>query len=785
MKRKVTNTLLSCLLSLILSSTVFAEDNPNTEQYKQTSDKQVAKYSGETMVITTSHKLFPNTTVATPSFQVTSEDINKTNLITASDAIKLAPSVHVRRRFYGDTNGVTAIRGSTNFQTNHFNLFVDGIPLHNPVQTKWNGAPKWSLIAPNAIDTATVFYGPYSAEHKGSFGGTFDLKTKLPEKFEMHMDVTGIIQDSDRFGKHEALTGHKEFISAGNRFDKFTVYGFFNHIENQGQAQSFAATVDPSPIGNSGDPATAVSGAAFPEDISGASSVVTGDVGINQNKTDLYEIKLGYDFTDDLRGLFTMAYENTTRSSEARSYLKDANGDTVWDGLVTQNGVEFEANPSSFGRGVFRGTENERQTLIYGLNLSGKITENWSLDTTASYFDAFKDQNRESKFSKKDPAYQTDTSGRINEIEAWWADYSVKLATDKFLGRDDLGFMAGYQYNHSFLKLESFESDDVISGSKNEPRLDNFNGGATQTNSLFLQADWDITDQLNIMAGGRYDYWESRGHIENESLPGRDASSRFSPKASLSFSPTDKLNFRYSFAKAYRFPVVEELFESSTNTNSVNISDPNLGPEKGYFHDLKIQYELPAGYVSASFFYNTIDDEILRTRTRVFDDEGISTTNRTRSIDETETIGIELVYVQDHIFDLPLSLSLNGTWINKEIKKDSNNPDLQGNEWPRLPRWRANATATYHTTENWDNVLSVQYRNDQFSNENNDDVNQGVFGTSSAYVLLNFKTTYSLELSNDITTRFSVGVDNILNEAYYDFHPYPQRTFFANIALDI
>jgi iron complex outermembrane receptor protein len=785
MKRKVTNTLLSCLLSLILSSTVFAEDNPNTEQYKQTSDKQVAKYSGETMVITTSHKLFPNTTVATPSFQVTSEDINKTNLITASDAIKLAPSVHVRRRFYGDTNGVTAIRGSTNFQTNHFNLFVDGIPLHNPVQTKWNGAPKWSLIAPNAIDTATVFYGPYSAEHKGSFGGTFDLKTKLPEKFEMHMDVTGIIQDSDRFGKHEALTGHKEFISAGNRFDKFTVYGFFNHIENQGQAQSFAATVDPSPIGNSGDPATAVSGAAFPEDISGASSVVTGDVGINQNKTDLYEIKLGYDFTDDLRGLFTMAYENTTRSSEARSYLKDANGDTVWDGLVTQNGVEFEANPSSFGRGVFRGTENERQTLIYGLNLSGKITENWSLDTTASYFDAFKDQDRESKFSKKDPAYQTDTSGRINEIEAWWADYSVKLATDKFLGRDDLGFMAGYQYNHSFLKLESFESDDVISGSKNEPRLDNFNGGATQTNSLFLQADWDITDQLNIMAGGRYDYWESRGHIENESLPGRDASSRFSPKASLSFSPTDKLNFRYSFAKAYRFPVVEELFESSTNTNSVNISDPNLGPEKGYFHDLKIQYELPAGYVSASFFYNTIDDEILRTRTRVFDDEGISTTNRTRSIDETETIGIELVYVQDHIFDLPLSLSLNGTWINKEIKKDSNNPDLQGNEWPRLPRWRANATATYHTTENWDNVLSVQYRNDQFSNENNDDVNQGVFGTSSAYVLLNFKTTYSLELSNDITTRFSVGVDNILNEAYYDFHPYPQRTFFANIALDI
>ncbi|MEE9423544.1 MAG: TonB-dependent receptor [Methylococcales bacterium] len=788
MKRKTTNTLFSCLLSLLLSSAVFAEDNPNTEQYKQASDKQVAKYSGETMVITTSHKLFPNTTVATPSFQVTSEDINKTNLVTASDAIKMAPSVHVRRRFYGDTNGITAIRGSTNMQTNHFNLFVDGIPLHNPVQTKWNGAPKWSLIAPNAIDTATVFYGPYSAEHKGSFGGTFDLKTKLPEKFEMHIEAQGFIQDSDRFGKNEALTGHREFISAGNRFDKFTVYGFFNHIENEGQPQSFGSTSneeleeiknDPE---TSGKPTSTVSGAAFPEDIQGGTSVISGDKGVNQNKTDLYAVKLGYDFTDDLRGLFTMAYENTTRSSESRSYLKDENGDTVWDGLATENGFVFEANPSNFGRGTFTGTENERQTLMYGLNLSGKISDNWSLDTTASYFDAFKDQGRESKFSKKDPAYQADTSGRINEIEAWWADYSIKLATDKLFGRDDLGFMAGYQYNHSFLKLESFESDDVISGSKDESRFDNFNGGATQTNSLFLQTDWDITDQLNIMAGGRYDYWKSRGHIENESLPGRDAVSRFSPKASLSFSPTDKLNFRYSFAKAYRFPVVEELFESSTNTNSVNISDPNLGPEKGYFHDLKIQYELPSGYASASVFYNTIDDEILRTRTR---QTGGGTKNRTRSIDETETIGIELVYVQDYIFDLPLSLSLNGTWINKEIKKDSNNPDLQDNEWPRLPKWRANATATYHTTDNWDNVLSVQYRNDQHSTEKNDDVNQGVFETSSAYVLLNFKTTYRLDLGNDITTRFSVGVDNILNESYYDFHPYPQRTFFANIALDI
>lgn len=42
-----------------------------------------------------------------------------------------------------------------------------------------------------------------------------------------------------------------------------------------------------------------------------------------------------------------------------------------------------------------------------------------------------------------------------------------------------------------------------------------------------------------------------------------------------------------------------------------------------------------------------------------------------------------------------------------------------------------------------------------------------------------------MDIGNDITAKFSVGVDNILDENYYDHHPYPQRTYFANIALDI
>ena len=738
-------------------------------------------HRGEDMIITTGHKLFPNTTIATPSFNVSKEDLDKTNVTSSEDIIRMAPSVHVRRRFYGDTNGVTAIRGSTNFQTNHFNMYVDGLPLHNPVQTKWNGAPKFNLIAPNALESATVFYGPYSVEHKGSFGGTFDLKTRLPEKFEMSMEATGIIQPSSQNGqREEVLTGHKEFISAGNRFGDWTVFGFYNHLENEGQPQSFATSFAKTP-----DPdktSIPVRGAYLSTDEFGKPEYLTADLGNNVNITDLYEIKVSYDLNQDLRALFTLALEDTERNAQPRTYLKDAAGNPVWGSntQITQNGQTFIANPVSFGSPTLQGTENERKTLAYGLNLSGKLTENWGIDTTASFFDAIKDVTYNTNLSRNDPGFETDKSGNIVDNDIWWADYSIKLATQKLFGRDDLGLMTGYQFNHSFLDIDQFSSNDAVEGVKDEET--SANGGSTQTQSVFMQADWDFLNNWNVLAGLRYDHWStSRGHRNSVAITDRDES-RVSPKASLSFTPLNELSLRYSFSKAYRFPVAEELFDSSVNRNFANISDPTLEPESGYFHDFKVQYELDQGFASVSLFYNEIEDEILRTSTVI---EGGGSRNRTRGIDKTETIGLEFIYQQDYIFELPIGLSVNGTWLNKEVKEDRNSPEIVGNEWVRIPRWRANGTLTYHTTEHWDNIAAFQFRSKQHNSEKNADDYGRVYGGSSEFLIVNFKSAYKMPIGNDMTAKFSVGVDNVLNEKYFDAHPYPQRTYFATIGLDI
>ena len=746
------------------------------------------------MVITTSGKLFPETTIATPSFEINEEDIAKVNLTTAEDIVRGAPGLQVRRRFIGDTNGVVASRGSTNFQTAHTMMFQDGIPLSNLTQTKWNGAPRWTQIAPNSVESVKIFYGPFSAQHSGgSFGSVIEVKSKMPDDFEMHMDATGFMQESDRFGRDETLWGHKEFISAGNRFGDVTVSGFFNHIENQGQPQMWDAQTL-SAVGSAvadGKTATAVTGGQYGQNTSGQTTIITGDSGIEETINDLYSVKLGYDITDNLRALFNINFEDFERTTgiddlAARNYLRQADGSQFWgtgSTWASQDGAEFKPTKRSWGASRYAPSESVRQTLSYGFNLSGQVNDDWSIDTTASYFDAFKDLNYKPDYSSLDPS--DNGEGDIVDKEMWWATFDFKLATDHFLGDENLGFMWGYQYHQADLNTITYNSDNISVQEQSSVKQDA--GGETQLHSGFAQLDYDFLGDFNIMAGARLDYWAASGGHDvkkgwggyNRAFDDREQT-RVSPKASISWAPNE-FSARYSFSRAYRFALAQELFESTSAGASKSVADPSLGPENGNFHNLTLAYEIPEGLVSVDFFYNTIEDEIMNT-SKVVDGQNLSTF---LGIDKTETIGVQMVYKQDNLFDLPLDLNLNGTWLDKQIVANSGREELVGKQWVRTSNWKANGSATYHLTDQWDTTLSANYRGPQYAEEDNSDNTSGVYGASDEYLLLNVKTQYKQPLAHDMTATFSMGVDNLLNENYFDMHPYPQRTYFANVSLDI
>src|SRR5690606_5633238 len=136
------------------------------------------------------------------------------------------------------------------------------------------------------------------------------------------------------------------------------------------------------------------------------------------------------------------------------------------------------------------------------------------------------------------------------------------------------------------LNMDVFNSQRWDKGDNNG--LTSSSGGETNLQALFAQMNWSINERWDLSLGGRYERWQSEGGYFGDADPktpefdiaavADNSSNQFSPKFSLGFAPVDEWQLRYSLARAYRFPVVEELFMQSQSYSSAVEARPDLKP---------------------------------------------------------------------------------------------------------------------------------------------------------------------------------------------------------------
>ncbi|MFQ5580693.1 MAG: TonB-dependent receptor [Nitrospiria bacterium] len=720
----------------------------------------------------TGKKEKPKTDKLAPSIVVEAEEVEHYNAPTIEDVIKYQPSLIVRRRFIGDPNGTLGIRGSNMFQTTRSMVFADGLPLHNLLQSRFSGAPRWSLAAPSEVDSVEVIYGPFNAEYSGNaMGGVVKIKTKMPEKEEYYIKGSTFIQDFDFFNTKETVQGNREFFSYGNKVGDLSVYFFYDRLENEGHPMTFRfdtgfAIPTTEPV---------VTGAVKARDERSRDAIFFADTGVEEVNTDLLKLKMGYDVTPDLLSVVTLAYEKRERSTVPNNYLRDASGNIVWGDLsgatkdAVFNGEAFDVRADRFGV-----SDSERKTFLAGLHFEGNLSGNWDTESTLSHFDVLKDESISSTRSPADP--NNDNSGRITDFgDTGWMTYDLKFVNRKFLGREDLFFVSGYHYDRYELEIRQFNTNDFRAGTKDSPR--NASGGKTQTHAIFGQLAWSFLPDWDVIAGLRWEDWRSEDGFLNKftggdpSQPDRNES-RFSPKFSAGYEP-GPWKFRYSFAKAYRFPIVEELFKNVDAFNSAGVPNPGLDPENGTHHNFLTQYDLSNGYVRVNIFRDDVKDVIFNQTNLV----GGSTISTLLPIDEVNTTGIEFVADQRAVMASNLDVKFNVTWMEAEIGEHRADPTLVGNEFPRLPEWRANIFTTYHVSNVWDISVGGRYQSDNFGRLDNTDTEDKTMGAHDEYLFFNFKTVYRLGFVED--GKISFGIDNITDETAFVHHPWPQRTYFV------
>jgi iron complex outermembrane recepter protein len=104
-----------------------------------------------------------------------------------------------------------------------------------------------------------------------------------------------------------------------------------------------------------------------------------------------------------------------------------------------------------------------------------------------------------------------------------------------------------------------------------------------------------------------------------------------------------------------------------------------------------------------------------------------------------------------------------------------------GKQQPRVPKWRATALATYKPDARWAYTLGARYSSTQYGQLDNSDTNGFSYLGFSKYFVTDVRVRYQIAKQWSA----AVGIDNLNNYKYWAFHPYPQRTFVAELKFDM
>lgn len=739
--------------------------------------------------------IVPDTALVSPSSRFNIDDLDSVNITTVEDVLTYAPSLVVRRRFIGDPNGVVGARGSNMFQTPRTLVYVDGMPIHYHLQTRFRGSPRWSLVSPDEVQVAEVLYGPYSAEYSGNaMGAVVNLKTRKPQTKRVVVEAAYFAQDYERTSIDDTFDGYRFYTGYENSYGNLGVFASYTRLENDSHPQTeFRSSIATDSSGNFATAGTPVTGAIAGVNEQGEPVLFFGDSGPERAITNLYKTKFVYDLSAvELRA--TIAYEERSRSEErSNNYLVDAGNDLFYGNSFNVGG--FQYSTFEFGRSIFQDRTLERESLLLGVGARFDISDTWIADAFYSYFDLIKDEEirtGENPASSNFITANNDFRARLTSYDnTGWDIFDLKFSTQSLLGDDGQRLATGFHF-------DSYELNFIVDDYNSITRQRNANdadgslftgrgdsGGKARTYAAFAQYGARLSDKWDLSFGLRYEDWQaSDGFIAATNFGGAPNTVTFvdkvskqgwSPKFSFTYSPNDTQNIRYSVARALRFPVIEELFLNGSDLAGGSVADPNLDPEDGVFHNLSFLQQLDTGSITLNFFYDTVEETIFNQEVAV--GSGSSNTVETfLPISEVRTQGSEFIANFPSFINDDIDLTLSLVYTDTEITKNANNTDIVGNRFPRIARWRSNILLNYNVSDVFDVGATIRTASDTFGTLNNSDTVDRVFGSHDKFTFVGLKANW--QALGEV--KLSFGIDNLFDYQAYVRFPYPARTFYLS-----
>jgi len=714
---------------------------------------------------------------------ITAADVLDTiNATTVEDALKYLPDVFIRERHIGDTQDPITTRTSGVGSSARSLVYADGVLLSALIgNNNTNASPRWGMVSPEEISRIDVLYGPFSAAFPGnSIGEVVEITTRMPTRFEGSATVEGAWQDFSQFGTKNTYPTGRASATIGDRLDRFSFWLSVDHLDTEAQPLLYVTGTTPTTASAAGTPVT---GAYAYANRNGAPIEILGAGGLEHQTVDNATLKFGYDLTPTISAVYTLGFFQNNDSASIQSYLQNAAGAPVYSGTLNIGGRAYSVAASAFSADRYQLIEDHfMQSLSLGSHTGGVF--DWS--AIASLYDYGKDQQRAPSVAL--PAAEAGGAGTNTALDgSGWETLDLK-GVWRPQGANGMNIVTGGLHQDGF-KLDNpkFNLANWIDGGPTTTAA--FSGGKTETEAVWLQDQLALTSQVRLTVGGRYEFWRAFDGINYSLSPVLNvrqpdlSASHFSPKAVLAYTPDARWRFTASIGKAYRFPTVEELYQSATVGGQLQVPNPNLKPEDATSAELSAERFWTGGRVRLSLFGEAISNALISQSGVVLPSAPAGLASFTQNVDRVRNEGIEIVASQRDVLVKGLELSGWAIYNQSKILRDNGyaptfaGDTVVGKQLPQLPRLRASAVATYKPTAQWALTLAARYSDKSYGTIDNIDHFANTFTGFGAYFVADIHARYQI----DRHWAADVGVDNLGGVSYFEFHPFPQRTVVTKL----
>jgi len=684
------------------------------------------------------------------------------NAVDVEDAAKYLPSLFIRKRNYGDTQPVLATRTWGVGSSARTLVYVDDILISALIANNNTiGAPRWGVVSPEEIGSITMLYGPFSAAYAGnSIGGVMHIDTRVPDKTEFTVEQTEALQSFGQYRTKGDYPTSQTSATFGGREGDFSWFVGANLQNSFSQPLSYVTAATP-PAGTSG--------AIIASNKLGQPADVLGAGGLLHTLMTSLDGKFTYDFAPWLHATYLVGYWRNDANSKAQTYLVDADGKATFGGA---NG--FASNTYKL----------DEEHLMQGLALKTDSGGAWDGEAVVSYYDFLRDRQLSPAAVGSGTAF-SDNGRRADLGGTNWATLDLKgiWRPQRVGAGQEITF--GLHADQYTLKNPTWNTTAWQEGAS-ATSLFTAGRGKTDTQALWMQDAWAFAPDWVATLGLRYETWRASDGFNLSAgtairQPNATADG-FSPKATLQWNVAADWHLRASLARAIRFPTVGELYQIVSTGSTFVSPNPDLRPERARSGEIALERDLDGGSLRVSLFQeNTRNALVAQTATLESAPVPVSFV---QNVGEIRNRGVEFVLQKNDVLVRGLQVSGSVTLVDSTILSDpsfasSAGTTATGKHAPNVPRWRATAVATYEPDAHWAFTLAGRYSGKQYSTLDNTDNTANVFGAFDKFLVFDARVHYK------ISEQWSaaVGIDNLTNEKYFLFHPFPQRTLVADLKL--